>query len=73
MNTKRSFRSSFLCALALLAACLGTPVHARAASPGTSTEPPAGPLPFIQDDYAKALALARTQEAPLFIEFWAPW
>jgi len=30
-------------------------------------------LPFISDDYAKALAEARAQRLPLFIEAWAPW
>jgi hypothetical protein len=30
-------------------------------------------LPFIADDYAKALAEARTQRLPLFVECWAPW
>ena len=30
-------------------------------------------LPFVTDDYPKALAEARTQKLPLFIEAWAPW
>jgi hypothetical protein len=30
-------------------------------------------LPFIQDDYAKALAEARAERLPLFVEAWAPW
>ncbi len=30
-------------------------------------------LPFIQDDYAGALARARAAKLPLFIEAWAPW
>jgi len=30
-------------------------------------------LPFVSDDYAKALAEARAQKLPLFIEAWAPW
>jgi hypothetical protein len=30
-------------------------------------------LPFIQDDYAKALAEAKARKLPLFIESWAPW
>jgi endonuclease YncB( thermonuclease family) len=33
----------------------------------------AGNLPFIDDDYAKALAEARARKLPLFIEAWAPW
>jgi endonuclease YncB( thermonuclease family) len=30
-------------------------------------------LPFIQDDYPRALAEARSRKLPLFIEAWAPW
>ena len=43
---------------------------------GKSTSPrsvvPAA-LPFVQDDYASALAQARQLKVPLFIESWAPW
>ena len=30
-------------------------------------------LPFIEDDYARALAEAKAKDLPLFIEMWAPW
>jgi hypothetical protein len=30
-------------------------------------------LPFISDDNRKALAEARAERLPLFIEAWAPW
>ena len=30
-------------------------------------------LPFIEDDYPRALAEARSRKLPLFIEAWAPW
>jgi hypothetical protein len=30
-------------------------------------------LPFIDDDYPKALAEAKAKNLPLFIEAWAPW
>ncbi|MGA7617100.1 MAG: hypothetical protein WBX15_18185 [Thermoanaerobaculia bacterium] len=30
-------------------------------------------LPFIHDDYARALAQAKAKNAPLFVEAWAPW
>ena len=33
----------------------------------------AGSLPFIEDDYGKALAEARARKLPLFVENWAPW
>lgn len=47
-----------------LACALAAP--ARAAAPSEA-------LPFISDDYPKALAEARAQRLPLFIEVWAPW
>jgi hypothetical protein len=30
-------------------------------------------LPFIEDDYAQALAQGRQRNLPLFVEVWAPW
>jgi hypothetical protein len=33
----------------------------------------AGPLPFIKDDWPRALALAKESRRPLFVEAWAPW
>jgi hypothetical protein len=30
-------------------------------------------LPFIHDDYGKALTEARQQKLPIFVECWAPW
>jgi hypothetical protein len=30
-------------------------------------------LPFIHDDYSRALAEARARKIPIFIESWAPW
>ncbi len=32
-----------------------------------------GSLTFIEDDYPKALAAAREQQKPLFVDFWATW
>jgi len=34
----------------------------------------AGPgLPWTDDNYAKALAEARSRHVPMFVELWAPW
>jgi hypothetical protein len=33
----------------------------------------AEPLPFIEDDYPRALAEARASKRPLFVDAWAPW
>ena len=30
-------------------------------------------LPFTNDDYNKALTLAKQRKLPLFVEVWAPW
>ena len=30
-------------------------------------------VPFIQDDYARAVSEAKAKKRPLFIEAWAPW
>ena len=30
-------------------------------------------LPFIEDDYARAVAEARSRRVPIFVEAWAPW
>lgn len=30
-------------------------------------------LPFIQDDYTKALSDAKKTHKPIFVEAWAPW
>jgi hypothetical protein len=30
-------------------------------------------LPFVEDDYAKAVARAKAKNVPIFVETWAPW
>jgi len=60
------------CALAVVSA---TPARAAAGSTPARVAP-SGPrmvLPFIRDDYTRALAEARSRKVPLFIEAWAPW
>src|SRR5688572_8916532 len=32
-----------------------------------------GPIAWIEDDYASALACAKQKNLPLVIDFWAPW
>jgi hypothetical protein len=43
----------------------------------TVSEPSASharaPLPFIEDDYPRALAEAKAKGLPLFVDTWAPW
>ncbi|HXY38547.1 MAG TPA: hypothetical protein VEQ10_02705 [Vicinamibacteria bacterium] len=63
----RRYRGAAPALLALLAAASA----AAGARPGDGTE--TRPLPFLSDDYGRALADARARSLPLFIEAWAPW
>jgi hypothetical protein len=61
-----------------LAAMLVVSATAPARAASAPRSKPAAPaphlaLPFIQDDYTRALAEARARKVPLFIEAWAPW
>jgi hypothetical protein len=49
----------------LLAACCTPALGAGA--------PKTEALPFLQDDYPKALSEARAKKLPIFAEAWAPW
>jgi hypothetical protein len=57
-------RRALVVAVAAAAAC-------AAPRPARHAESPA--LPFIDDDYARALVEARARKLPLFVEAWAPW
>ena len=46
----------------LAASCAGSPGAKRAEV-----------LPFVEDDYARALTDARAKKLPIFVESWAPW
>jgi hypothetical protein len=67
----------------MLAALVGTSVLAGVA-PGTAVVAAARPaakgaatsamvVPWIADDYTRAVAEAKARKVPLFIEAWAPW
>ena len=40
------------------------------ATPAAYLEPV---VPFIENDYTRALSEARARKVPLFVEAWAPW
>jgi thioredoxin-like negative regulator of GroEL len=73
--------SSRTVSFALGAALLCAAAAPLAAATGTSPAPavergptlPEPSVPFIEDDYAAALAEARARGVPLFVETWAPW
>lgn len=68
-------------ALALLALLLASAPAGAATAVGKAAPPArrapairdARAVPFVADDYTRALAEARARRVPLFIEAWAPW
>ena len=74
-------RSCLLLLLVLLAAPIVS--HAAPASKPRPARPSAKSaakaaawkpvVPFIEDDFGRALALAKERKRPVFIEGWAPW
>jgi len=46
---------------------------ATTATPAADTGREGGVLPFIEDDYPRALSEARERQVPVFVEAWAPW
>jgi hypothetical protein len=44
---------------------------AKASATKIPNRPPV--VPFIEDDFTKAVAEARARKVPLFVEAWAPW
>jgi hypothetical protein len=56
--------------LAAPAAARPAPAHAAGAAAATPWKPV---VPFIEDDFGRALALAKSRKLPVFIEGWAPW
>jgi hypothetical protein len=53
------------------------PTIASAPANATALKSVTGPwkpaVPFIEDDFGRALALAKERKLPVFIEGWAPW
>lgn len=66
-----SLRVLALCGV-LVGAALGACATSPTAAPEAAPQPTAG-LPFIEDDYAAALARAKAENKPLFVDTWAPW
>ncbi len=47
--------------------------HPAAEPAKDATSAPAGRIEFVENDYGHALALARREKKPLFVDAWAPW
>ena len=60
-----------LAALASRAGAASAPAKAAPAKSATAAWKPV--VPFIEDDFGRALALAKERKLPVFIEGWAPW
>jgi hypothetical protein len=44
-----------------------------AASAFAAAVPEKSALPFVEDDYPRALSAARAKKLPIFADAWAPW
>jgi len=64
--------TTLLLSLSLASLLAAAPARAAAATPARPSAPRMV-LPFVQDDYTRAVAEARARKVPLFIEAWAPW
>lgn len=62
-------------AAALLAASSGgaVPAASRPASAPAARAASRAVLPWIEDDYARAIAEGKRRGLPVFVEAWAPW
>jgi hypothetical protein len=61
-------------AVATAGAAPSPPAGARPAR--SAAKAPARPrpvLPFVHDDWDRALGLAKARSLPMFVESWAPW
>ena len=65
--------ASLLLAVSLASTSHATPtaLHPARAAPSPRARKPV--VPFIEDDFTRALALAKQRKLPVFIEGWAPW
>ena len=52
---------------------LATMLLAAAVTAATPAAPARNSLPWIEDDYGRALAEAKSKKLPIFVEAWAPW
>ena len=58
---------------ALLSGSVGAATTTGAAKSTSAAKTPAMVMPWIEDDYAKAISEAKARKLPVFVESWAPW
>jgi hypothetical protein len=77
MTSRHLTGALFLAALLVPATGLAASAPSKAAPKAAATTAKAPTakmvLPFIDDDYSKALNEARQKKIPIFIDNWAPW
>ena len=57
----------------VLAAAPARPPAQRATAAAARAAAPKQVLPWIEDDFPRALARAKARKLPIFVESWAPW
>ena len=57
----------------LAASCAAGSSVAGAPADSAALSVSAGHLPFIEDDYGRAMVEARARHVPIFVDVWAPW
>jgi hypothetical protein len=62
-----------LLGLSLALAAPAAPAAAAPPAPPAHVAAAASPLPWIADDWPRAVSLAKARKVPIFVENWAPW
>ena len=62
-----------LCALPIAAPAAAAKAPAARSAKAVAASKWQPVVPFIEDDFGRALALAKERKLPVFIEGWAPW
>ena len=73
MVVRSPMRSLRLGVVLLVLVCASTSCVSTPKPLPKATVAPKAPIEFIEDDYARALAEARSTKRPMVIDAWAPW
>jgi len=71
--TRALAAASLIALLAGPSAAATTVKKPTAAKPAVASAQPAMVMPWIEDDYARAISEAKARKVPIFVESWAPW
>ncbi len=76
-RSARALGTVGVAAVLIVSGCAHPATDPEAREPGGSGSAapaaPAGRIEFVENDYAHALAVARKEKKPLFVDAWAPW